>query len=76
MKDRDKLRLKKFGEHLKYLREKKGLSIRELASLCDVDYGKISKLENNKANLTFTTLLELADGLEMSLKTLLDFEYE
>ena len=73
MKDRDKKRLKKFAAQLTKLRKKKGLSMRELSSRCDVDYGKISKLEGNKANLTLTTLLELADGLEVHPKELLDF---
>jgi transcriptional regulator with XRE-family HTH domain len=76
MKEKDEKRLKKFGAHLKKLREKKGLSIRELSSLCDVDYGKISKLENNKANLTVTTLIELAEGLEVHPKVLLDMDFD
>lgn len=75
MKERDKKRLKKFGQHLKKLRQKKGLSVRELASRCDVEYAKISKLENNKANLTLTTLIELAEGLELSPKDLLDIDF-
>lgn len=76
MKEKDKKRLKKFGVQLKKLRKKRGLSIRELSSLCDVDYGKISKLENNKANLTLTTLIELAEGLEVHPKMLLDIDFE
>jgi len=74
MKERDAQRLQAFGEHLKKLRTARGLSIRELASRCDVDYGKISKIENNKANLTLTTLFELAEGLGIQAKDLLDFE--
>jgi transcriptional regulator with XRE-family HTH domain len=73
MKEKDKKRLKKFGLQLRKLREKKGLSVRELSSRCDVEYAKISRLENNKANLTLTTLLELAEGLEIHPKDLLDF---
>lgn len=76
MKEKDALRLKKFGVHLRKLREKKGLSVRQLSSLCDVDYGKISKLENNKANLTLTTLIELAEGLEVHPKELLNIDFE
>jgi transcriptional regulator with XRE-family HTH domain len=76
MKDRDKKRLKKFAAQLTKLRKKKGLSQRELSSRCDVDYGKISKLENSKANLTLTTLLELAEGLEVHPKELLDFDID
>lgn len=73
MNTRDEQRLKKFGQHLRALREKKGLSIRELSNRCDVDYGKISKIENNKANLTLTTLFELAEGLEVHPSALLEF---
>ena len=76
MKDKDLLRLEKFGSHLKKVREKKGLSIRELASRCDVDYAKISKLENSKANLTLTTLIELAEGLEIHPKELLSITFD
>lgn len=76
MKERDKKRLKKFGVHLAKLMEEKGLSQRELASLCDVDHGKISKIINSKANLTLTTLIELADGLEMHPSQLLDIAFD
>lgn len=73
---KDTERLEKFGAQLMKLRKKKGLSIRELASRCDVDYGKISKLENNKANLTVTTLIELAEGLEIHPKELLNIDFD
>lgn len=76
MKKKDTERLEKFGAQLMKLRKKKGLSIRELASRCDVDYGKISKLENNKANLTVTTLIELAEGLEIHPKELLNIDFD
>jgi transcriptional regulator with XRE-family HTH domain len=75
MKEKDKKRLKKFGIHLSKIREKKGLSQRGLSLLCDVDYGKISKIENNKANLSLTTLIELAEGLEVHPKDLLDIDF-
>ena len=76
MKEKDKKRLKKFATQLIKVRKKKGLSQRELSSRCDVDYGKISKLENNKANLTLTTLIELAEGLDVHPKELLNFDFE
>ena len=75
MKEKDKLRLQKFAAHLEKLRVDQGISQRELSSRCDVDYGKISKLENNKANLTLTTLIELAEGLGMHPKALLDIDF-
>lgn len=76
MKDKDRKRMEKFAAHLSKLRENKGLSQRQLALRCDVDYGKISKIENNKANLLLTTLFELAEGLEVHPKKLLDFDID
>lgn len=75
MKERDKKRLKKFAVHLRKLRSKSGLTQRELATRCDIDFGKISKLENHKANLTLTTLIELAEGLGVHPKELLDIDF-
>lgn len=76
MKEKDKKRLEQFALQLTTLRKKKGISQRELASRCDVDYGKISKLENNKANLTLTTLIELAEGLEVHPKELININFD
>ena len=74
MKEKDKRRLRKLAANLTKIRESKALSIRQLATRCDVDHAKISKIENNKANLMVTTLMELADGLGIHPKKLLDFE--
>jgi transcriptional regulator with XRE-family HTH domain len=76
MKDKDKKRLKKIALRLKEVRKQKGLSMRELAARCDIDYGKISKIENNKANLNVTTLIEIAEGLGIHPKTLLDLDFD
>jgi transcriptional regulator with XRE-family HTH domain len=74
MKEKDKLKLRKVAANLTKIRESKGLSIRQLAARCDVDHAKISKIESNKANLMVTTLIELADGLGVHPKKLLDFD--
>jgi transcriptional regulator with XRE-family HTH domain len=58
------------------IRESKGLSIRQLAARCDVDHAKISKIESNKANMMVTTLMELAEGLAIHPKKMLDFEID
>jgi transcriptional regulator with XRE-family HTH domain len=76
MKDKDKRRLQKFAAHLAKLREEKGLSQRGLSSRCEVDFGKISKIENNKANLVVTTLIELADGLGVHPRELLNIDFD
>lgn len=63
-----------FGHNLKRLREGKSLSLRELSSKCDLDSSKISKIENGKTNLQLSSIFELAKGLEVEPKELLDFQ--
>lgn len=76
MKERDKTRLRKIALQLKKLREQKGFSQRQLALHCDVDVSKINKIEKHKANLMITTLIELADGLGVHPRDLLDIDFE
>ena len=63
-----------FGKHIKQIRENKGLSLRALAANCDLDDSQISKIENGKKNIQLSTIFELAAGLDISAKELLDFE--
>lgn len=64
----------KFGENLRKIREGKGLSLLQLSYNCSIDESKISKIEHGKFNITISTLVELAKGLEVHPKKLLDFE--
>lgn len=66
--------LRNFGKNLKIIREAKNISQRELASLCNIDHSNISKIEKGEKNITLLTILELANGLEVKPKKLLDFE--
>ena len=65
--------LSKFGEHLKRLRVEKQLSLRKMATQCDIDDSNISKIENGHFNIQLTTIFELARGLGIDPKDLLDF---
>lgn len=65
--------LKKFGQHLEKLRKDQNLSLRKLASKCNIDYGDIKRYENGEINMTFYSMLDLANGLEITLKDLMDF---
>ena len=67
---------KKFGKNLQEIRESKDLSLLKLSYNCSIDESKISKIEHGKFNITLSTLVELAKGLEVSPKKLLDFETE
>jgi len=65
----------KFGTNLKKIREQKGLSLRNLAAGCNLDDSQISKIENAKWDIQLSTIFELAKGLEVEPKELLDFKF-
>jgi transcriptional regulator with XRE-family HTH domain len=77
MKPKDKKRIQKFRENLTRLRKQQGLSQRELSYLCDVGHAKISRLESDEdSNLNLTTLFELAKGLGVHPKELIDYDLD
>jgi len=63
----------RFGTNLKKIRDAKGFSLRSLAANCDLDDSQISKIENGKTNIQLSTIFELAKGLGVEAKELLDF---
>jgi len=63
---------KKFGENLQKLRNERKMSLREMASKCDLDDSRISKIENGKSNIQLSTLIELAKVLGVKPSELLD----
>ncbi|MEI9918522.1 MAG: helix-turn-helix transcriptional regulator [Bacteroidota bacterium] len=67
--------LRKFGQKLSEHRTKKGLSFRELASRCDVDASDIQKYETGQVNPTLSTISDLAIGLGIAPKELLEFDF-
>lgn len=67
--------LNNFGRHLQAIRKRKKLSYRKIALSCDVDYSDISKIEKGERNPTLLTVTELAKGLGVPLKELMDFEF-
>ncbi|MDO3643497.1 helix-turn-helix domain-containing protein [Mucilaginibacter sp. L3T2-6] len=64
----------KFGLHIKRLREDRGLALRDMATKCELDYSQISKIENAKWDVQLSTIFELAKGLDVEAKELLDFK--
>jgi transcriptional regulator with XRE-family HTH domain len=65
--------LKLFAERLKQLREEKKLTQEELAFRAEVDRTYIARLETMKRNPSLVSLQKIADGFEMPLIKLLDF---
>jgi len=55
-----------FGNNLRKYRNQRGLSQRELFSVCGIDHGMISRMENGQVNVTLNTLSILAEALNVS----------
>lgn len=72
----NKVRLNKFGVHVKKIREDLGLSQDKVVANCDLTKSNLSMIENGNRNLSFTTFLELAKGLNKEPKDLLDLDFE
>ncbi len=77
MKSKDVELMKiKFGENLRKIREGKKLSLLKLSYNCSLDESNISKIEHGKFDIRLSTIFELAIGLEINQKKLLDFEFD
>jgi transcriptional regulator with XRE-family HTH domain len=70
---RDGNRLKQIGEKIREVRERLKLSQDEVVFRCDVTKGNLSNIENGNKDFYFTTFLEIAKGLGVEPKELLDF---
>ena len=70
MNDREKILLK-FASHLTKLREANGLSIRQLAAASGLEYSQLQRILKGKVNFAFTTLIAIAQGLDIELQDLL-----
>ena len=64
MNKREKF-LEVFASHLTEKRTQKKYSIRELASRSNLEYSHVQRIEKAKVNISLTTLIALADGLEI-----------
>lgn len=64
-----------FGAHVKKLRVAKKLSRETLAAYAGIEVMQIYRIETGKINTTISTLLSIANALEISPKKLLDFEF-
>lgn len=69
--------LKKFGEHVKELRLKSRLTQDDVVlNSSKITKATISDIENGKRNFAFTTLIDLAKGLNVLPKDLVDFKID
>jgi transcriptional regulator with XRE-family HTH domain len=70
---KDKLKLqKRFGDHLKRLRESMGLTPAELARRCYMERSNIARLETGRMNPSLFIIKKLSDGLDLTITQLLE----
>jgi len=76
MKEKYQEHYKIIGANLRRIRTDKGLSQEDLANKCNVERSKISRIENASEDFMFSTLLRIADALEVNVKILLESSNE
>lgn len=70
---RDEKWLTELGQRLKGYREKKGLSLRKLADLADIDFSHLHKVEKGESNPSISTVKIIAEALGIKMSKLFDF---
>jgi transcriptional regulator with XRE-family HTH domain len=71
--DRQEDALRKLGRRLRELREEKGLSIAEFASLTALEHNDINNMEAGKLDIPLTMIVALARALGTSPAQLLTY---
>lgn len=62
-----------FGENVRRLRMAKGLTQLDLEAATGIDRGDISRIENGRMDIQFSSIIKIAEGLEISTKELFSF---
>ena len=64
-----------FGQNLKNLIEKKGLSPEALAAYARIETKQVYRIINGEHSTGISTIFSIAEGLEVHPKVLFDFEF-
>lgn len=72
---RDEKVLRKFGKHVKQLRERAGLTQAQLANDMNVEISQISRIERGKVNTSLCTIIVLAEALGVNPSKVLEMEF-
>ena len=56
------------GEQIAQLRSKRGLSVRQLADLCGMDYSNLSKIERGTYNASIAVITKILTALDARIK--------
>ncbi|MDP4256332.1 MAG: helix-turn-helix transcriptional regulator [Bacteroidota bacterium] len=67
---REKTIIKDFAQRLKKIRLQRKLSLRQLADAADMNFGNIHEMEKGNINPSLTTVVFLAEALQVEIKDL------
>ena len=70
---RNSHRLRRVGARIREIRKTLNLSQDDVVFRCDITKGNLSNIENGNKDYYFTTFLEIAKGLGVEAKELLEF---
>lgn len=59
------------GEFIRFLRQQRGISLRQLSEMAKIPYQRLSIIERKQTNLTLKTLQRIARALGVSARDLL-----
>lgn len=71
MSSKDEKILRDFGKNLKSQRIQKGFTTREFADAAEISHSTVGRLEAGLTNPTLTTLIKLAEALEIDFNSLI-----
>jgi len=63
------------GAQVRVIRQKQGLSMRQLALQADMEYSQLSKIERGVINTTVSSLQSLAEAMDVPVKEFFDFKF-
>jgi transcriptional regulator with XRE-family HTH domain len=70
---RYKKEIVQFGENVRRLRIAKGLTQLDLEALTGIDRGDISRIENGRMDIQFSSIVKLSAGLEVRTQELFGY---
>lgn len=69
----DKKYLEKLGQQIAKIRKEKGFTQVDFADKLDMNRSALAKIETGRVSPQVTTLKRIAEGLEMTISSLLEF---
>lgn len=67
---------KQIGDTVKTIRENKDMTVRDVEAKCSLDNSKISFIENGGSNISLSTIVELARGMDVHPSELVKGNYD